>query len=82
MKYVNNSYATKTFYGVEFKPGDVKDVPGYINADGFFRADTSEAPTVEPEIKPLEQEAPKEVEEVKPVRGRKSKSNDTEMEGE
>ena len=39
MRYVNNGYTTKTFYGVEFKPGDEKEVPGYINSDGMFRTD-------------------------------------------
>ena len=29
------SRITQTFYGVEFKPGDVKEVPGYINDPHF-----------------------------------------------
>lgn len=32
MRYKNISGATLTFYGVTFNPGDVKDVPGPINA--------------------------------------------------
>ncbi len=93
MKYVNNTYTTKTFYGVEFKPGEEKEVPGYINADGFFRTDIFEIPKVEstevqPEPKASEQaveaEAPKEVEsEPKTTtRGRKSKTIENETEGE
>ena len=39
MLYRNNTYGTYKFYGVEFKPGDVKDVPGYITAVGFVRVD-------------------------------------------
>lgn len=39
MLYRNNTYETRTFYGVEFKPGEAKDVPGYINAIGFIRED-------------------------------------------
>lgn len=35
--YKNNSYSTKTFYGVVFKPGDIKEVPGYINCTKFIR---------------------------------------------
>lgn len=31
MVYKNTSYITKKFYGIEFKPGDVKEVTGYIN---------------------------------------------------
>lgn len=42
MKYINLSHTTKTFYGVEFKPGDVKDVPGFINADGMYRTEINE----------------------------------------
>lgn len=36
-RYKNLSLATKTFYGVTFKPGDEKDVPGYINDLKFVR---------------------------------------------
>lgn len=35
--YKNNSLSVKTFYGVVFKPGDVKEVPGYINSNKFIR---------------------------------------------
>ena len=31
MLYRNISYSVKTFYGVTFEPGQVKEVPGYIN---------------------------------------------------
>lgn len=31
MFYKNTSYTTKTFYGVTFKPGETKEVPGVIN---------------------------------------------------
>lgn len=31
MLYKNISCSVKTFYGVEFKPGETKEVPGYIN---------------------------------------------------
>lgn len=37
MFYKNISTAQKTFYGVTFKPGDIKQVPGYINDKGFIR---------------------------------------------
>lgn len=37
MVYKNMSHATKTFYGVTFKPGDQHDVPGYINDPKFVR---------------------------------------------
>lgn len=35
MTYKNTSLATKTFYGVTFKPGETHDVPGYINDSKF-----------------------------------------------
>lgn len=35
MIYKNLSHTTKTFYGVEFNPGDVKEVDGYINHLSF-----------------------------------------------
>lgn len=31
MTYKNNSKVVKKFYGVEFLPGDIKSVKGYIN---------------------------------------------------
>lgn len=31
MLYKNISCSVKTFYGTEFKPGEIKEVPGYIN---------------------------------------------------
>lgn len=35
--YKNNSKVTKTFHGVTFKPGEVKECPGYINDVTFIR---------------------------------------------
>lgn len=37
MIYKNTSGAIRKFYGVEFKPGDIKFVPGYINAHNMIR---------------------------------------------
>ena len=31
MVYKNISNSKKVFYGVTFKPGDIKEVPGYVN---------------------------------------------------
>ena len=36
MRYKNYSDGTYTFFGTEFKPGDVHDVPGAIHYPGFF----------------------------------------------
>lgn len=35
MFYLNTSRFAKTFYGVTFLPGQVKEVPGYINHSKF-----------------------------------------------
>lgn len=40
MIYKNLSHATKTFYGVTFKPGEEKEVEGYINDTKFIRIPT------------------------------------------
>ena len=37
MKYKNIVNISKTFHGVEFKPGEVKDVKKYINHDDMIR---------------------------------------------
>ena len=37
IQYKNISYSAKTFYGVEFAPGEVKSVPGYINSPSMVR---------------------------------------------
>ena len=39
MKYKNISNSARTFYGVSFKPGEVKDVKGYINVADFIAVD-------------------------------------------
>ena len=36
MKYKNCGVWPQTFYGVEFKPGEVHEVPGYITAKNFI----------------------------------------------
>lgn len=37
MFYKNTSYITKTFYGVTFKPGEVKKVNNFINDSKMIR---------------------------------------------
>ena len=54
MIYQNCSGGTRVFYGVEFKHGDIKDVPGVINAPHFVRLQSmpetvSDVPSIEPE---------------------------------
>lgn len=51
MRYKNTSLTKKTFYGVVFMPGEVKDVPGFINDIKMIRlpdvrkADEAQKPT-------------------------------------
>ncbi len=37
--YQNLSRVVKTFHGVTFNPGDIKEVPGYINDSKFIKLD-------------------------------------------
>ena len=61
------SIIAKTFYGVTFNPGDVHDVPGYINDSKFIRVTDSEPMTVaKPPVKKQEKQKPvKESEDIK-----------------
>lgn len=42
-RYKNTSLSVKTFYGVTFKPGDEKAVPGFINDSGMIRVKAKQA---------------------------------------
>ncbi len=61
MIYKNLSRATKTFYGVTFKPGEVHEVPGYINCAKFVRCSSSKLPakSAEASVSATETVAPK-----------------------
>lgn len=71
MFYKNNSDTAKTFYGITFKPGEIKEVPGYVNDKEFERVST------------MPKEPPKRVESSKqPTRGRpKSTTKEEEPSG-
>lgn len=43
MYYKNIGTVEKTFYDVTFKPGDVKEVPGFINVKKFIRLSDKDA---------------------------------------
>jgi len=76
--YKNISFSAKTFYGVKFEPGEIKEVPGFINCQGMIRVYnvTPTAPVVEtveePEVVKVEEPAPVS------TRGRKKKSSEPE----
>lgn len=75
MIYKNCSGATRTFYGVEFKPGSIHVVPGAINAPHFVQLPTlPEVSDDKPVIK--DEPTPAETTEDTPedTRGRKSRN--------
>lgn len=61
--YKNNSLSVKTFYGVTFRPGEEKPVPGYINSPKFIR------------IKSVPKELPERAESKKRGRPKKNQSS-------
>ncbi len=71
MYYKNVSCFAKTFYGVEFKPGEAKEVPGYVNDKHMIVVDELQKPAKpaapkKDAAKPSEKsEAPKEDKEPK-----------------
>lgn len=71
-KYKNITFSAKTFYGVVFEPGEVHEVPGFINSQGMVRVLDDK-----PSRKPV---TPRFSEDPAPVvtRGRKKKSNEPE----
>lgn len=59
MRYKNLSVFTKTFYGVEIKSGEVKDIPGNVNDPEVIRWFGSDIAPSESEAKVEEKtEAP------------------------
>lgn len=58
--YKNTSLAVKTFYGVEFRPGDVREVPGFILDPAMIRYNGTpkEPPKAEHVVKSLNKSAP------------------------
>ena len=68
MLYKNISLTQKTFHGVTFKPGEIKEVPGYINNRGFIPVDE------------MPQEPPKRVEPKKQVASKQESSKESKQE--
>ena len=73
IQYKNISYSAKTFYGVEFAPGEIKSVPGYINSPSMVRVFRKQKSKPAPEKIQLFDD-PAQVSH----RGRKKKSNEPE----
>lgn len=75
--YKNTSLSVKTFYGVTFKPGDVNEVPGFINDPSMIRvtAKPKEPPKVSDVKKSPKVVQPSEESEVQehPIKSDKSK---------
>ena len=49
--YKNTSLSVKTFYGVTFNPGDIHEVPGYINDPRMIRV--SDKPKEPPKVESI-----------------------------
>lgn len=62
MFYKNTSYTAKTFYGVTFKPGEVKEVDGVINNKFMIIVDAPQHAPIKKETTQKEpsSETPKE----------------------
>lgn len=52
MLYKNISDCTKTFYGIEFRPSELHEVPGYINDNAFIIVDKPVKDTNDKKSKP------------------------------
>lgn len=76
IQYKNISFSAKTFYGVKFEPGEIKEVPGYINDPRMIRIfDTSKKVVKKPEpVEPVDVIETPKVE----TRGRRKKSSEPE----
>jgi hypothetical protein len=59
MYYKNVSNCAKTFYGVNFNPGDTKEVPGYINDTHMILETELKQPAKQPSSKKAKSESPK-----------------------
>lgn len=82
MFYKNTSYSNKTFYGVTFKPGETKEVDGYINTKCMIPAEGPANKKDNVQQKPSPEQPKKEAPN-KVVEGKKSdevKSDDKKSE--
>ena len=73
MLYKNTSVTVKTFYGIEFKPGDVHDVPGYINSPNMIRV--TEQPKEPPKANNVSKSPSKSVQTKKVEQSEQIESN-------
>ena len=60
MFYKNLSYIAKTFYGVTFQPGEIKEVDGIINDKMVVPVDDSATKAVKPTQQKPSPEQPKD----------------------
>ena len=84
--YKNTSLSVKTFYGVQFKPGEIHSVPGFINDPALIRcaAKPKEVPKATAQApKPSGQSNKSSQAAAKPQEPEKeeSESNKTEIKG-
>jgi len=75
MYYKNVSTFTKTFYGVAFAPGEIKEVPGFINDMKMIKTEAAEAVKPEPKAKVVDKKDDKKSAADKAEQVRSSDSN-------
>ena len=78
MYYKNVSMSVKTFYGVTFKPGEIKEVKNYINHKFMVLVTESEAKKVTKASSTEEKTSPQPVKQQKPS-SEKPKKNENEV---
>ena len=76
LTYKNLSRSTKTFYGVTFQPGEIKEVPGFINHPRFVRVDDEQ-----PVVKPAKSSSTNSKETTKSTDAKKSGDNTPDKQG-
>jgi hypothetical protein len=77
MFYKNNSFVAKTFYGITFQPGEIHEVPGYINDKKFDVV--AEPKSKEPPAQVEQSTKSEEPKETVKTDGRKTRKKRTEV---
>lgn len=86
--YKNTSLSVKTFYGVQFKPGEIHSVPGFINDPFMIRSNDKPKEAAKPASQSLKtpgqsnkSSQPTARAQAQVVEKEESESNKTEIKG-
>lgn len=85
MRYKNLGITSRTFYGIEIKPGEVKDFPGFVNAPRCIRVNdnvplTDETKSPQKSITPIQStDIPQDKTEDKKLEAKEAKQVDKEL---